>query len=462
MLVEYKPIGGAVIPPSGASSHALIVHDPQSHEKCAVLIDFGLEPRPLKAAKGKYYSSTPPSEKPQVKNFGYGLHVRKLPSLEDFLGIGDKVVYASEECLPACKLLEGIRVLCVVATHAHFDHIGGIPWFHVKFPDTKIVMTEPTLEMGERLWMAYTRSLQLRNIRPLYHESDIECLQDKAWLVRAGESIDIGPFSLKFLEANHVLGALCVFVTINTPRGSGIKIFFSGDMSLAKQRTVPPSTILQEEADYAVIETTLASRQEVSSEKVETRLLRDVEGCLGRGGKFIFARRSIGPAQEIFAILKQGGILERWPKCVFFDGATRSVAEVYARHSAFGEEIKDVSPYLVSTEEQRKEIISSSRPAVVIAPADQRSEILLRYLSAWSRSSRNVVDVAARGVRFRAKTTTYVLRAHLSLQDLEAIVGRLDPKKVFLVHGDTDESKKIERFLGRTVTRTVLGKSYYL
>ncbi|MDH4063967.1 MAG: ribonuclease J, partial [Acidobacteriota bacterium] len=104
--------------------------------------------------------------------------------------------------VPDLTYLESRRgqVKALVLTHAHEDHIGGVPYVlpHVSGP-------------------LYAPPLALAFVEPKLEEHDITH-QPGLLPVRPNDVVTIGPFSLEFIRVTHSMPD-CVAVAIRTPQG---------------------------------------------------------------------------------------------------------------------------------------------------------------------------------------------------------------------------------------------------
>jgi ribonuclease J len=110
----------------------------------------------------------------------------------------------------------------VFLTHGHEDHIGALPYLLRERSDIKII--------GSKLTLAFVEpKLEERKITSPLH------------LVKAGETLGVGPFTLEFVQVNHSIPD-ALAVAIKTPAGV---ILHTGDFKMDKMPLDEKTTDLE-------------------------------------------------------------------------------------------------------------------------------------------------------------------------------------------------------------------------
>jgi ribonuclease J len=114
--------------------------------------------------------------------------------------------------LPDFGYLQGKNVLGVVLTHAHEDHVGGLPYLMREVPIREIWATRLTLGLVKSKLDEHglLRSTELKEIDP------------------EGAPLDLGPFRLEFVRMSHSVPD-AVGIAITTSAGL---VFHTGDWKL--------------------------------------------------------------------------------------------------------------------------------------------------------------------------------------------------------------------------------------
>ena len=241
----------------------------------------------------------------------------------------------------------------VLLTHAHLDHSGRIPRLVKQGFRGQVITTEPTVELAE-LVMQDSARLQQEDVafkqkrhaeqgrssphpyEPLYTVADVEQTMTLMKGVRYEEAITLGDgFSVRFLEAGHILGSAMVEITART-NGSVRRLLFSGDMGQPDRPIVNDPAIV-ESADYVVLESTYGIRDHDHAHSIADQLATVVLDTYERGGNVVIPTFAIERAQEV--LLHLGALIEakRIPgMLVFLDSPMAvDVLQIYRDYPAY-------------------------------------------------------------------------------------------------------------------------------
>ena len=375
----------------------------------------------------------------------------------------------------------------VLVTHAHTDHTGALPvlrdlWIAgVKLywtPSTKAISHVLLKDSAERM----QREEEEEGKPPLYTCEDLEvllhCMEDEVlWL--KPEEICPG-VTATWIPAGHILGAAMIYI-----QGKHESILITGDVSVTPQSTILGLDIenLPYQPDVMVMESTYGNRQhEVTRKQEEKRLVKDVAKTIAAGGKVLIPAFAVGRSQEVIRILKRAMERKQIPVSeftVYVDGMVRDVNDAYSRFSG------ELSPSLRRKAERDEDLFYSD--AIHRVSSKKESESLLEgppccivassgmliggkssfYAQRLASDPKNLIAITgyqAEGTPGRAlwdwveeagrpsdwmwqlndqesidvkcQVEKYLLSAHADSKELLALVEKVQPRKLFLVHGD--------------------------
>lgn len=225
---------------------------------------------------------------------------------------------------------------------------------------------------------------------------------------------------VRLLSAGHVLGSAMIHLT--NDRGS---LLYTGDFKLRECLTVPCAA--PEPADVLVMETTFGKslfrfppRQLVIEQLVEL-----VGKALREGVQPIVMGYSLGKAQEIVKILTSAGFR------VTEHGAVANLSDIYEEH---GVPLGDRRRYAAGDFRGKTPLTLEERGVLVAPPqmartgfVDQFDKRLTIMLTGWAM---------LKGASFRYGVDHVLpISDHADFDELLELVDRVNPKKVFTLHG---------------------------
>lgn len=397
--------------------------------------------------------------------------------------------HANDSPLPDFSVFDKISMPdAVLLTHAHTDHTGALPvlrnlWLAgVKVywaPATKAI-TQVLLEDSAKRMQ---REEQEEGKSPLYTPDDVEvvlhCMEKEVpWL----EPVPIcGDVTATWIPAGHILGAAMIYI-----QGEHESILMTGDVSVADQLTIPGmiAPLWCKQPDVMVLESTYGNRQhEVTRKQEAKRLAKDVEKVVAAGGKVLMPAFAVGRSQEIILILKNAmerGEIRELP--VYVDGMVRKVNEIYSdpdfvnelspplRRKAKRDENLFYPDFIKKvTSRDESDSILSGEPCCIVAPSgmlvggmssyyaehlvgDPKSLIAITGYQAEGNPGRALWDWVEAGrppdqmwqlkgqepIAVECQVKKYSLSAHANSKELLELVQKVQPRKLFLVHGDAE------------------------
>lgn len=483
---EFIVLGGAHDPtgrnPSIGGSAYLLIYD-----NAGLMIDCGIYPQSEKMRQE--YSKTILQEISALQFEDLGSI--RLPILPKacFLSGDELIPTHLENILPRLEWLINLEKLYIVATHAHTDHIGAIPYIKRRFPSAKIFMTEATRDISLWSWFDHQRIMKHKRRSPLFTTRDITDVAENARIITPGTKTEAGPFELNFVNSGHILGGVSVFAKMpgNTAGDKPTSFFFTSDICFHKQATVAPAPLLAgqelEGVDYLVTESTYGGKVSESRQDAVARLIANTENCLANGGKVLLPALSIGRAEEVISILVESGLTRRYP--VWIDGSAKSIANIYIKNKALNPSIKEL---FVTDSYERRCIAASKSPCVMVVPAGMLiGGPAVYYAQRWINDERNLVGLTCYQEKFspgarllsmpqgqnislnneitvlRAQVRKYNLSAHATSHEIVEMAKRLAPaKNIFLVHGENEQMDTLCRELGPIAIKAVVNTPYVL
>jgi metallo-beta-lactamase family protein len=264
-------------------------------------------------------------------------------------------------------------------THAHIDHIGRIPKLVRDGFAGHIISTEATKEISERMLVdslgVLEKEAKQDGQKAFYEKKDVIKAISLWDTVSYHENIKAGGFSVKALDAGHVLGSSMYEFTC-----SGVRTVFTGDLGNS------PAPFLRDTekitgAHYLITESVYGDRIHEGREE-RTHLLEDtIEETIHAGGALMIPAFSLERTQELLYelnSLRENGRIPKVP--IFIDSPLAiDITKIYKKHqSQFNVDAKDKIktgddifnfPGLVFTytTKESKAIAETPNPKIIIA-----------------------------------------------------------------------------------------------
>ncbi len=378
----------------------------------------------------------------------------------------------------------------VLVTHAHHDHLGGLPVLFREFPHALAHMTPATRAMADVLLPASAR-LQRRRMRegsspfdPLFDEEDVEMHSYLYLTHEPGETFDVTGIrgkttvKAKFFDAGHILGSAGVLLAFSE-EGRDRRVFYTSDTNPNPQTIIPGATYPAQPIDTLVLESTLGAdpeAEQTTRPEEEEKLGKAIKRILKRGGSAVIPVFAIGRAQEMLALVErfksEGLIRDHVP--VYTAGLQRAISDIYDKTRTKTPRVDpefrvfDVDQERVPRSAQAKRR-GLQEPAIYVVSSgmmfegtlsnwfaqrvvgDEDSGILLvgfskedspadRLLTAAEdeNETRVVLDELVGAQELKCEVQRLRFSGHGTRRDLLDIVEELAPERVILVHGDED------------------------
>jgi len=229
----------------------------------------------------------------------------------------------------------------VILSHAHFDHIGSLPYLFHEREIGRILLTDTSLDIVQR--MLRNTAATIRNHYPElwsrpeysgYHREELSCLFGRLkddiqpYLQRFHLAPDIHGF---FFDAGHVLGSAGV-VLIN---GDGDTVVYTGDIALKKHGVHPPArfNFALGSVSCLMIEATTAEEDRSTRPEEEIQsFFTYLEDAYHRRARALIPAFALGRTQDVLALIQQGreaGRIGDMP--VYVIGLGNAITELYDR-----------------------------------------------------------------------------------------------------------------------------------
>jgi metallo-beta-lactamase family protein len=378
----------------------------------------------------------------------------------------------------------------VLLTHAHIDHCGRLPKLFKQGFKGNIYSTKATQDLAEIILLDSIKIQREEEKKPQYTEKDINKIVKNFKVFSYYQKININSnISIRMQDAGHILGSSIFEVWIkekreenpSTSSGSMKKIIFSGDLGN------PPAPIIKnpdfiEEGDILFIESTYGGRLHESKKEGVQIFKNIILDTIQKKSTLIMPVFAMERSQEVLYQLNHLIENKKIPRVpVYFDSPLAIKAtHIYRKHRnlydqeadkliSSGDDIFDF-PNLRFTEDRNAsmEINTARSPKIILASSgmctggripyhlkryldNSQNHVLIMSYQAQGTLGRELIEGAQnviihdKMVDVRAQITKISsFSTHSDHNQLLNWLNKItDLKKVFIMHGENLENKKL-------------------
>ncbi|OGX53068.1 MAG: hypothetical protein A2460_09425, partial [Omnitrophica WOR_2 bacterium RIFOXYC2_FULL_43_9] len=384
----------------------------------------------------------------------------------------------------------------LVVSHSHIDHCGNLPNVVRNGFQGKIFVTKPTKDLL-KLMLLDSAKIQEEDIRfvnkinarrnlplrqPLYTIDDARKSLKKIRAFSYRKKFKLtAHITCAFFDAGHILGSSTPVFEVSG-EDQTMRIAYAVDLG---RKGIPllENPDIVENVDYLVIESTYGGRLHEPVADAKMQLAMTINRTLERGGKVIIPAFALERTQEVVYYL---GLLikERMIKNVpiYVDSPLAcDITDVFVENSdSLDEEARGLiqkkadpfglqSIHYIRNSEESKKLNFDKQPMIIISTSgmcesgrilhhlrntieDPRTTIVVVGYMAKNTLGRSIVERHKRvkifGESFELKAEVEVMNAFSAHADKNELIdyaqntkGRL--KKIFIVHGDMDQSEAL-------------------
>jgi len=344
----------------------------------------------------------------------------------------------------------------VFLSHSHLDHSGALALFAAKENGCRIYATDVTKPITELLLLDSVKIGHEEGVELPFTVADVKETVKNFVPTAYKKPVKLRKTAVTLFDAGHIPGSALVHMNFG-----GKSLLYTGDFKTTDTRLLNRAEENLPETNVLVTESTYAQREHPDRKSQEKELMQTIRETLSVDGVTVIAGFAVGRIDEILLVLDHYGI--DYP--VFVDGMAKKALTIINKHRNLLREKDELDTALkkvqyVKSENMRKRIIKN--PCVVLTTSgmlsggpivwylkklfdDRNATLILTSYQVEGTPGRALLETG----RFTTKDFDLKLRmlvkrldfsSHLDRSELFDFVKKVNPQKVFCVHGDDTET----------------------
>jgi len=348
----------------------------------------------------------------------------------------------------------------IILTHAHLDHSGSVPIFHIH-GSKPIYATPPTFDLIQVLISDF---IKLSGYYLPYEYLDLRSTLQNSVQVGYGKEQTVGDIHFRLLDAGHIPGSAQVLL-----EAGGKRILFTGDFNTADTRLLHAASREYGGLDAVVMESTYADEDHPERTGLEKDFVGRLNDVVESGGCALVPAFSLGRSQEIACILAA----HHFEHPVTMDGMALKINRILMNHTAYLRDpraFRDAVHALTWVEGRRDRRAAIQRPGVIVSPAGMlKGGPAAFYVQEVGKRSENAVFLVSYQVpgtpghellekgrclidgkmqKVKAQVAHFDFSSHCGVTQLHEAARGLEGKpRVYVVHGAEGNCERLARWV---------------
>jgi len=420
------------------------------------------------------------------REVGRSCHLIKYKNKQIMLDCGVHPALRGEAAMPFFDAVDLEKIDLLLISHFHLDHAACLPYFleKTKFKG-RVFMTHPTKSIYKLILQDFVKVSNLSIEQTLFTEKELMKSMPKIETVQYHQVRTVNGIKFTPFAAGHVLGAAMFLIEI-----AGVKLLYTGDYSREEDRHLMQAEIPPVCPDILIMEATFGTQTLPPIQDRESMLCEAVHKVVRNGGRVLIPVFALGRAQELLLIID-----EYWQKHpelhhipIFYAGvlAKKCIAVYQTFSNMMNIKMQDAmsvdNPFDFKHVRNLKSRahFEDHGPCVVFAsPGMLQNGFSRELFESWCNDPRNGLIVAGYSVQgtmakhvltnpsevealsgvmkpLNMKVHYIRFAAHADFEQHREFIAALRPHHIILVHGESNEMRRMQDALERIYQNTQL------
>ncbi|MCK4634479.1 MAG: MBL fold metallo-hydrolase [Candidatus Aenigmarchaeota archaeon] len=369
---------------------------------------------------------------------------------------GIKIISQAEGPLQAPKIPLKVKLDldAMLLSHAHLDHSGFVPNLYNRGYRGPTYSTATTFDLARILLNDSIKLANLRNQEKYFFKEDLKTMEKNEYRITYGQQFYVGKSSIGIYDAGHIPGSVSFHV--NTGKKS---VVYSGDIKTRDTELLRGLEPIRENTDILIMESTYGEREHPDREIQEKQLTEKVRETLEMNGTAMVPCFAVGRAQEVLLILEKYG-LDKYP--IYLDGMAVDATKIIMKYPELIRQPKKLDKIYKNIEKvynNRQRNDAAKRPCIIVTTSgmlnggpiahyleklyDKKNcSLTLTGFQVPGSAGHTLLETGnyvteENNFKIKCRVDFIDLSAHSGRSELFDYVKMIDPKKVFVIHGDS-------------------------
>jgi len=343
----------------------------------------------------------------------------------------------------------------ILPSHTHLDHLGGLPIFFTKGRSCPIYAVNVTKPLAELLLLDSIKVSREEGVELPFRKRDVKNTIRNFRPVKYRVPFKVNKTKITCFDAGHLLGSMMPFLDTGDKT-----LLYTGDFNTKDTCLLKKADQNLPEVDILVTESTYANRNHPDRKSQEQQLIEVVNSTLAVDGVCLVAGFAVGRIDEILLVLDAHGI--DYP--LYIDGMAKKAITIINKHRNLLRKPKSLDRALrnveyVYGERMRRRIVK--QPCVILSTSgmlsggpivyyikklhdDENCSLILTSFQVEGTPGKTLLETG----RYITEKLDLEIEMHVKKLDFSShidrdglfnFIERVNPEKIFCIHGDHTE-----------------------